>query len=688
MIFELSSEEFVASDAQAAQGALETFAREAAAQSNRRFLAMAGLLRAYSPALEGNYVAARRALGEALEETEDPFVRAAGYRLLAYVLTDLGLFANSLEAARAGLLNLPDTPATRPLRSGIHDALAYNAVRIGDYPTALSHLERTVELDTASGRPIDGVVIINNVATMFAQAGASEEAIRLSDIHRVLAARSNDPTMQFFAHRLCTRVQFLAGNYEAALRCADEGRASAGAPTEYLSRLLVQRTHALARLGRGSEARASLESLRSMANERGDPGLNDALDLVEPEVLRAEGRVEEAFAALLSAHQNAQSSVMLRFNDGVRELRATMENEIAVAEQRAQEEAMRAELQQRTLEKMTLAVLLGVACLIGLSVIALLIYRSRRAMLAAVGRAEIILARRGAQLTPANDRKLGPNRRLANMLDEIERRDVELQQAFAALEAARLAAEDANSAKSQFLATMSHELRTPLNAIIGYCELLIELAEERNGVDETADLRRIHGAAHRLLALINDVLDLSKIEAGRMELAAEPVLAEAVIAEAVETVAPTAAANRNAVAVEIETPLGDACTDGFKLSQCLLNLLSNAAKFTKDGQIKLRARRETHAGGDWLVFDVIDTGVGIAPEAQARLFQPFVQADASTTRAFGGTGLGLAITRRLARMMGGDVTVKSALGQGSVFTLRVPAMLNAAPANDAGRAAA
>jgi signal transduction histidine kinase len=340
---------------------------------------------------------------------------------------------------------------------------------------------------------------------------------------------------------------------------------------------------------------------------------------------------------------------------------------------------MRSQLQARTLEKMTLATLLAGACLIGVAVVALLIYRSRRNMLLAVGRAEQVLSRRGGD-APANDRAVRetPTQRLGNILDEIERRDVELAQAFKELEAARQAAESANVAKSQFLATMSHELRTPLNAIIGYSEMLIETAEERGAEAEQQDLGRVHAAAHRLLALINDVLDLSKIEAGAMTTNADAVDVEALIAEIVATVTPAVSANGSVITVE-SGDLGEVCTDGFKLSQCLLNLTANAAKFTKDGQIKLQARRANHGGCDWLEFWVIDTGIGISGEAQARLFQPFVQADASTTRAYGGTGLGLAITRRLARMLGGDVTVKSTLGQGSAFTLRVPATLQGKP---------
>jgi signal transduction histidine kinase len=295
-------------------------------------------------------------------------------------------------------------------------------------------------------------------------------------------------------------------------------------------------------------------------------------------------------------------------------------------------------------------------------------------MLEAVDRAEHILARRGeAPVEAANDHaKTSAVHRLRHILDEIERRDIELQRAFADLETARRTAEEANVAKTQFLATMSHELRTPLNAIIGYGEILIENADERGDPQDRADLERIHAAAHRLLAMINDVLDLSKIEAGAAELTLDHLELDALVKDIVDTMRPAVTANNNQLVVESES-LGTAETDGFKLSQCLLNLMSNAAKFTHDGQVKLRARREQEAGADWLVFDVLDTGIGIAPDALTRLFQPFVQADASTTRAFGGTGLGLAITRRLARMLGGDVAVQSAAAQGSAFTLRVPA---------------
>jgi signal transduction histidine kinase len=692
ILYDTATDDYVASDAQRAAASFAALEREVQAQPNERFAALVGILRAYAPVLDGDYIAARSNLAAALSDVTDPVVRAAGERLRAYVLTDLGMFGNSLEAARAGLLHLPDTPETRPLRSGLHDAMAYNSLRVGDYESALTHLERTVELDTLAGRPIDGAVIINNIAGMFAQAGATEEAIRLAQIHRDLVGASEDPVLQFFSGMLCARVHFLAGNYAIAVHCADQARAIEGAPVEYITRMLVFRVHALARLGQRVEARTAMQELRRMAAERGDPGLSERLDLIEPEVLNAEGRYAAAFAAMLRAHEAAEKLQMTRFNAGVRELRATMESEVAQAEARAQAQAIQSELQAKTLDMMKLAMVMGGGCLVGLCVIAVLIYRSRRNMLRAVGRAEEVLARRGAE-TPANEQgnRQSPTQRLAHILDEIERRDIELKQAFEAIEAARATAEQANIAKSQFLATMSHELRTPLNAIIGYGEMLIENADDRGDRQDRDDLSRIHAAAHRLLAMINDVLDLSKIEAGGAEVSADSVDLDALVAETVATVKPAAAANNSSISIDIPAPLGHGDTDGFKLSQCLLNLMSNAAKFTKDGQIKLCALREDDGRGEMIVFHVIDTGIGITPEAQARLFQPFVQADATTTRAYGGTGLGLAITRRLARLLGGDVTLKSAPGQGSVFTLRVPArsvMELSVPANEDERNAA
>ncbi|MHC4141004.1 MAG: hybrid sensor histidine kinase/response regulator [Planctomycetota bacterium] len=239
------------------------------------------------------------------------------------------------------------------------------------------------------------------------------------------------------------------------------------------------------------------------------------------------------------------------------------------------------------------------------------------------------------------------------------------------LRKARAEAEAANRAKSSFLANMSHELRTPMNAIIGYSEMLMEEAEDLEQEEFIPDLKKIHGAGKHLLALINDILDLSKIEAGKMELFLERFDVGPLLDDVSATVDALVKKKDNALTVECAKDLGSMHADLTKVRQSLFNLLSNAAKFTENGTITLSARRETSDSGDRIVFGVADTGIGIAPDKIGKLFEEFTQADASTTRKFGGTGLGLAITRRFCRMMGGDITAESTPGEGTVFTIRL-----------------
>ncbi len=259
-----------------------------------------------------------------------------------------------------------------------------------------------------------------------------------------------------------------------------------------------------------------------------------------------------------------------------------------------------------------------------------------------------------------------------------------LQRTMDELVRARDVAESASRAKSEFLANMSHELRTPLNAIIGYSELLQEEAVDSGNENGLADLKKIESASKHLLGLIEEVLDFSKIEAGRMTMAAEEFPVAALIDTVVTTARGLVEKNGNRFEVRYPADLGTMVADQVKTRQILLNLLSNAAKFTTGGDVTLSVERGGSGPADWVEFTVRDTGIGMTDEQQSRLFQPFTQGDASTTRRFGGTGLGLVISRRLCDMMGGTIAVKSAVGAGSRFVVRLPAVSPRVPPDQDG----
>ena len=256
--------------------------------------------------------------------------------------------------------------------------------------------------------------------------------------------------------------------------------------------------------------------------------------------------------------------------------------------------------------------------------------------------------------------------RLSALLDAMKQRTAELEEA-------KILADAANQTKSEFLANMSHELRTPLNAIIGYSEILSEDAKDSGHSEYLPDLNKIRSSGKHLLGLINDILDLTKIEAGRMEMFLETFDVTQLIQDVAETVQPLLDKNTNSLTVNVPATVGAIHADQVKVRQMLLNLLSNASKFTKEGVVALSVDREVVINGeDVFVFRVRDTGIGMSPEQLSRLFQPFMQAESSTTKRFGGTGLGLAITKHLAELMGGSVTVESELGRGTTFTVRLP----------------
>ena len=255
---------------------------------------------------------------------------------------------------------------------------------------------------------------------------------------------------------------------------------------------------------------------------------------------------------------------------------------------------------------------------------------------------------------------------------EMNAKRIEQERVNVELDLARKEAVEANKAKSTFLANMSHELRTPLNAIVGYSEMLLEELTETGMEHCVTDLNKVTSAARHLAEIINDILDLSKIESGKVILDIQQFELPKAINDVKDIVCPGIEKGNNKFALEIDPSIKYIISDQMKIRQNLLNLIGNASKFTQNGNISLYIKKTVINDDEWLIFDVTDNGIGIAQEQINLIFDPFTQADASTTRKYGGTGLGLAITKKICNLLGGDISVKSIVGQGSTFTMKLP----------------
>lgn len=609
----ITAHHLILSAATPARAWLDDYRRAAFASGSPHHIELGALYAAYLPALDGKYVEAIAGMEPLIDRAVDPYVVAAGAQMLSYSYTDIGRPTEALKAVERGMAALQKSDLALDLRAGLHDAWRYAAIAFGDYDTAIAHQSISLQAMIESGEPVDGVTILYNLAKTSSAAGDHAAALRFADQERSLAEMSGVAIETFFAAALCAHVRAQAGDFRTAERCARAALSEEEAPAEYATQVRETHVYALARLGEAAPARAQLEMLKSEFVGRDNPNAKSIIDRLEPEVLFAEGRMTGAFAALRDylAYETSHREQM--FNAGVKELRAALENDLDAAEAKVRAKSREIELIQSRSE--TQLVILGfVGALVVLAFTAI----------------------------------------------------VNLRNAARRLAAAREAAESANRSKSDFLATMSHELRTPLNGVLGMAQ---SLRDESLTPDQKDRVQTIIDSGRTLTALLNDILDLSKIEAGKLDISPIDDDLRHALKRCVQLFEPQAREKGVTLSLSVDdkTPRWMRF-DPVRVRQCVNNLVSNAVKFTEKGTIDITVSADLSGGRPAVRIEVIDTGPGMDEATLARLFTPFTQADASITRRFGGTGLGLTIARRLARLMGGDVTARSEVGRGTTMT--------------------
>jgi signal transduction histidine kinase/ActR/RegA family two-component response regulator len=593
---------------------LGVYAEEANRLASARDRELSEIFRAYAPALDGRYHDVVKRLTPLVDSAEDPIVIGVGAQLLAYSLADAGRPAQALKPVHQGLEKLRGIENVDWIVAALRDAWRYAVLGLGDYETAIMQTRLSLGYSLRSGFPVDGVTILYNLATTTSKAGLHGEAERFAQMERVLAAETGLESEKFFSDLLCAQIARNAEKYAQAADCALRALNSSAAPAEYMTQARAAYVVASARLGKKTQAREAFNRLEIEADERNDTKLKAILKQYEAEVLFAEGDSARAFVLMRDFNSEHQKAIESRFNAGVKELRASLEAELNAAEERAAAKTREAELIKRRADL-------------------------QRTLLGLVG---MIVIAAGATL-------------------------VFMRNYARSLAAARANAESANRSKSEFLASMSHELRTPLNGVLGMAQILHTNLRDPA---EREQVKTILDSGRTLTAILNDILDLSKIEAGKLDISPVDDDLPHALRRLVHLFEPQAREKGLILTLTIDDKAPRWMRfDPVRVRQCVANLVSNAVKFTDSGEVRINVGAAETASGYDVTVAVRDTGVGMDDAVLAKLFTPFTQADASVTRRFGGTGLGLTITRRLARMMGGDVVAASAPGFGTTMTL-------------------